>query len=63
MTIKEGEENKEFWDGLGGKAEYATGVVLKKACSYPDPRLFQVLLITDQCHVSGVRCCWQDYCV
>lgn len=41
QKIIEGEETQEFWDSLGGKAEYGSGRWLEKIIPLHPARLFQ----------------------
>ena len=42
IEIEEGNEPDEFWEVLGGKAEYASGVELESFVNERPPRLFQL---------------------
>lgn len=42
IEIDEGNEPDEFWETLGGKAEYASGVELESLVNERPPRLFQL---------------------
>ena len=41
VKVMEGEEPQEFWDALGGKAEYGSGKWLQDVVPTHPPRLFQ----------------------
>ena len=42
IEIEEGNEPDEFWEVLGGKAEYASGAELESFVNERPPRLFQL---------------------
>ena len=42
IEIEEGNEPDEFWEVLGGKAEYASGAELENFVNERPPRLFQL---------------------
>jgi hypothetical protein len=41
IKVLEGKEQQEFWDGLGGKTDYASGKLLEQEVPERPPRLFQ----------------------
>ena len=54
IKVMEGEEPPEFWDGLGGKAEYGTGKWLEEIVPAHPPRLFQCSNATGHFNVEEI---------